>query len=474
MTNNHMNRFRSIIYAALLLMPFGLSAQQPSATLYYMTGIPNRAFLNPAFQPDCKGFLGMPGLSQIEVDIGNSGFSFNDVMIKQDTTYTIDLEKAIGSMPAVSQLGANVGVHPIAFGFRFLRKGYFTFEMAQRSSVQLFYPKDMFGLAWKGNAHEDYLGKRISFDHMGLEVTLTNEISAGYSHQIFKGFTLGVRGRAIQGIANLHTERFLMGLTTDADDFAITADLDMKINANLPFVNLDSLMNGVVPDIYVDLDEVLNEGFGYLNNNTGYSFDLGASYFLSNRLFLSASVNDIGYISWQGSPHNFTSKGTFTFTGLDLQPFINGDSISSEQLIKEFTDSLIEIFNIEHTTKGYTQRLIPTLNLGAGLYISKDDVIGFHLRNQFYNGLYFPKMTISYNHRFGRMLSLSGSWGLERGNFTNIGVGLSLKTGPFQYYLISDNAMAFAKPFSAKRINVQTGMNWVFGRNRQHESRTSL
>jgi hypothetical protein len=430
-------------------------AQQPSATLYHMAGIPQRSFLNPAFQPEAGGFTAMPGFGMINLQVGNSGFNYSDIVVYTDTGKTISFDKILGSMPSVNRLYAEFSYQPVAFGFRFLKKGYFTFDMGPRTSVQFFYPKDLFGLAIKGNGHEDYLGKRISFDNMGMEVSFTNDVSIGYSHQIFNGFTLGVRGRFIQGLVNLHTEKFILGLTTDEESFHLTADADVKVSTSVPEFLLDTAaLRNNATSWFIDQTRA------YLKKNQGWGLDIGASYKVMDRLLISASINDLGYIKWGGDPVNISSKGEYTFTGLDFSGMIQGNDMDEQ--VDKLLDSIRSIFSPDTTYLPYTQRLVPSLNIGAGFYITRDDVVGAHLRNQFYNGLWFPQITFSYNHRFGRVLSLSGSYGLERGSYTNLGVGMALKLGSFQYYLITDNLMAFAFPLSARSVNVVTGINWLF------------
>lgn len=455
-----MKKLNFFLTILLLAMSFTALTQQPSATLYHMGGLPDRAFLNPAFQPEAKVYIGMPGFSQIHLMSGHSGFSYNELFTRTDTGFVVDPGKLLSVMPSVSQLGADMFYKPLAFGFRFLKKGYFTFDIGPRYSMQFFYPRDLLGFVWKGNGHEDYLGKRVSFDNMGLEMMLTNEITAGYSHKFKDKVTLGFRARMIQGIANVHMERSVFGLTTDADDFGMTVDLDYQINMSAPLVDFDSLLKGKVGTFTQEM--ILDLGTEYLKKNTGFAWDFGGSWFIRERLFLSASINNLGYVDWKGNSFTAQSKGTFTFEGFDFTPFVQGDS-TADDMFKELADSLMKIFEITTMEQGYRQRLTPTVQFGAGLYLTKDDVVGFHIRNQFYKGLWFPKLTFSYNHRFGRVLSLSASYGMERGNFTNLGLGFALKTGPLQFYLISDNALAFVYPLSAKSFGVLTGMQWVFG-----------
>ncbi len=464
---------RKSIYLLLLLFLLYLvpSKAQHSTTLYYMVGVPQRAFVNPALRPDARFFMGMPGFSMLQVQTGNTGFSFNDAIVRSDTTFTVDMDRFLKQMPKVGSLYTTLNYQPLAFGFRLLKRGYFTFAMGPVFSMEFYYPRDLFGLAWKGNGHEDYLGKRISLDGTGMELSLTNEISLGYSHQITKRLTIGARYRHINGLVNIHTEKFTAGITTNENTFAMNVDLDAKISASGPFVNFDSITSFDFGQ-YTTQDWIDKSG-EYLLKNQGYAIDIGASYMLFNRFFFSGSVNNIGSITWAGNPFSIQTKGDFAFNGIDITPMITGDS-TQEFDLTELLDSVMKSFSVDTLRNSYTQVLNPSVNLGAAFYLSKDDAFGFLWRNQFYQGFWYPKMTLSYNHRFGRILSLTATYDIERGSYRNLGAGMALKLGPYQFYLITDNALAFAYPFDAKKVTIMTGMNWVFGTKTKKESGSSL
>jgi len=452
-------------------MTCGTLSAQHSTTLYYMTGVPQRAFVNPALQPDARFFMGMPGFSMVQLQVGNTGFAFNDVVVRSDTTFTIDMDRMLKQMPQVGSLYANLNYQPLAFGFRFLKRNYFTFSMNPVVTQEFYYPKDLFGLIWKGNGHEDYLGKRISFNGMGMEFSLTNEISVGYSLQLTKRLTLGARYRHINGLVNIHTEKFTAGITTDATTFAMEVDLDAKISASAPFVNFDSITSFDVGQYTTQ--EWIDKSLEYLLKNQGYAIDAGFSYTLLKKIFISGSVNNIGSITWAGNPFSLQSKGSFNFNGIDVTGMINGDSTETfdPQML---LDSLTKSFSVDTLRNSYTQRLNPSANLGVALYITNDDAVGFLWRNYFYQGRWYPKMTLSYNHRFGRILSLTAIYDIEQGSYRNFGAGMALKLGPVQYYLMTDNALAFAYPFDAKKVTLMTGINWVFGTKPKKESGSSL
>jgi hypothetical protein len=72
-------------------------------------------------------------------------------------------------------------------------------------------------------------------------------------------------------------------------------------------------------------------------------------------------------------------------------------------------------------------------------------------------------LTVSANANAGRMLSASMSYSVMNNSYNNLGVGLALRGGGFQLYIISDNLnLAFYRAGSSN-VNVWFGLNIVIG-----------
>ena len=68
---------KNMHYRLLVFFLLGLSVcanSQQEATLYFMNGIPQNSYLNPAFIPTSKFSFGIP-LSSVYVQYNNNGFS---------------------------------------------------------------------------------------------------------------------------------------------------------------------------------------------------------------------------------------------------------------------------------------------------------------------------------------------------------------------------------------------------------------
>ena len=75
--------------------------------------------------------------------------------------------------------------------------------------------------------------------------------------------------------------------------------------------------------------------------NSGFAFDIGASYKYNNQLEFSVALNDIGSINWAEENNQFyTTEGEVEFIIDGLTYSSSGDENLENQL-EEITDSLI-------------------------------------------------------------------------------------------------------------------------------------
>ncbi|MBR4970989.1 MAG: hypothetical protein IKY58_04365, partial [Paludibacteraceae bacterium] len=131
------------IFAALSL---GLPLfSQLSNTLYFNDYNPRQHWLNPAFRPEGKFYIGMPAISTIAVGGGNSRLTFDDIF----QNATIDGEKKtilffdknasessyenfLKKMKFNERIFASYRVNLLEFGFRIKEKGSATFGLSNR------------------------------------------------------------------------------------------------------------------------------------------------------------------------------------------------------------------------------------------------------------------------------------------------------------------------------------------------------
>ena len=178
----------------------------------------------------------------------------------------------------------------------------------------------------------------------------------GHSHQLTEKLRAGAKFKYIAGLgrADALVENINVQMSEDrwvlreAGSMFTTDAIDIAYKGNGEIDNIDFGTIGV--------------------SGNGIGIDLGVSYDLLDNLTLSASLTDIGFISWKGAnaivnPDAFVYDG-FHHIGAEDDP-ITGDSALDQEAdqLEEDLKKLIRFHNEEKAKN--TQSLATTLNLGA-------------------------------------------------------------------------------------------------------------
>jgi len=453
----------------LLLLNFFLFAialttiGQHSQSLYYMERLPQVTSMNPAIQPVSNFYLGFPVISNVNLNIGNNTLSFDDVIFESEEvgskitflhpSYNIDnfLNKLNDNNDIFTEFSTNI----FNIGFR-AGDSYFTLNVQEKSDIRMSYPKDLATILLKGN--EDFKGKTAEFGNFSAFSSHYLEYSLGYSQEISDELTFGVNVKYLNGLGLLKSKDFDLGLYTseEGDSLSLTSDISLQGSAPVT-VNTDS--SNYIEDIESRDIEVSD-----LTSNPGFAFDFGATYEVMDDLQLSASVVDLGFINYNNtSAHNYTIKGQYSFTGVDVSDEFGNEE--STDPMENLEDSLKEEVKMEYSDQGFLHFLGPKIYVGARYYLHDRVDFGLLSRTQFYNGRMLQSFTLSANTRPIRGISLTASYSVLNNSYNNLGLGLILRLGPFQVYAMSDTFSAGLWPHKTQSFNMRFGLNFAFGNN---------
>ncbi len=481
-----------IISLFFLFLTTNLSGQH-SNTLYFLKNVPQSGYLNPARQFRCNFYLGFPGLSSLYLNYDNNSFDPFDLVFNGKGEYadsvitflhpSYDLDLFLNKLKTRNILSQEVNASIFSLGFR-AKDLYFTFDIQERVSTKVSFPKDFISILLKGNA--DFLGETADFSGFGVDLNWYREFGLGISSRISDQLTFGARGKLLFGMANLTTNRPApdMGLYTDPTTFNMKFHSNISLNISGP---IDVIIeNDTIKDI--DFKKDLDPLDILLNSkNMGFGLDLGVEYRIQDLFTLSASVIDLGFIQWTQDTYNFTQDGEFEFKGFDVSSgmTINGDW-NFEDEAENLLDSIVDLFDIQNEGNAYTTNLTPKIYLGGSVNITDQLNFGILSRSEIYGGKIRESLTFSANTLLAKFLSFSLSYSMMNNTYDNLGIGLGFKGGPLQFYLVSDqipvtfNQIRFEDngdetiipiPASLQSINLRFGLNWIFGckRKKMHD-----
>lgn len=472
------------IYIILIasILSINTFAQQ-SNTMYFMQKTPQTSLLNPASTPGCNFYIGgaivnaTPVFGQvflpIALDFTSTSFDYSTIIHKGTISYKdsliVDLKGFVDGLKDYNYLTFNMNVDLFAIGFK-VKDMTFTLNATEKIDFKLGYSGDMFRIPFYGNGHPDVIGRDANFG-FGIDAVHYREFAVGVSKPINDKLTVGLKAKALFGMANVSTKVNDYMWNTAEDNFDYTFSSESEINSSLPF--LEYIYN----DTTGNIDSVESaQNFSIQNymvnfKNKGVGVDLGATYKLNDKVTLSASLIDLGFISWKNNPYSIVNSGEFSFTGIDIaKEFLSKDTANNNSIGDSFLDSLSKNFSIKDTNLSYKTYLTPKLYIGGTFQLTEKINVGALARVEFMKKRISPSLTVSINTQFTKWFGLTGSYSIMNNTFTNAGLGMSIKMGPWKMFVINDNVLGMILPHKARNINWRTGLYLVFGSNKAEEN----
>ncbi len=459
---NHTRSFLGIIFfgAIIALLSSTETKAQQYNTLYWMQGIPQSSYSNPALQPLPNYYVGFPGLSSVYTGLNNTGFAVKDVLRQNaDGSLYIDDQYMLSQLKDRNYLVFDFSLDILGFGFRLKEDNYLSFNISERMDSRFGYSKDFFRLLIEGNDGFRQDGVTAQIGSPSLDITHFRELGVGFSKAWTDELTLGVRLKALQGLANINFEKTELSIFTGPDNYELLLNTQLLVNKSLPFT-LSPLEDIGDKNFGFKEEDLIN----YLSQatNLGVAVDLGATYQLNEEFTFAASIKDLGFINWKRDVENFRVNGEVEFNGLDFNEVFGGDE---ETDWNEVTDSIIDLFVLEETTRAYNLMMAPKFFLSAAYNLTPMHKFAILGRGELFAGNFYPSITASYNfqpvNRFGSTLSYS----IIHGNYHNLGLGFHLNIWPVQLYVVADNYFTALQPQTFQNFNIHFGLNIAAGFN---------
>jgi len=454
-TNITSLKYKIFLIAIILVWAFSTNLNaQSDKTLYYLPIVPQTRNINPAVSPGYRLYIGIPFLSSFKTGFENT-FRYDDIFQKRGDSLYLDRDYLLGNLKDKNTGNINLVEELFAFGIQ-VRKNTFHFRIAEIASGNFTITRDLIRFFLYGNGSDYYLGKTIDLGGNAINMSYYREYSLGYSRQINEKLSLGANLKYLQGIANIYTKKMGIRLTTDPNDFSLSAQTDIQINISSPGID-----NGG----FETSDLFTNTG------NSGFAIDLGGQYLINDRFTVAASLVNLGSISWNSNLKNYKTQDpdkVVTFEGVDLNEFFEDDDFNQDRMSK-ILDSIADEFGIKELEEKYTSSLPTSLFLNLDYHLTPKDQFGFMFRNQFLEEVNWPSATVAYTRKFTDYLNLMFSYSVSRNNAMNLGVGFAANLGPVQFYLVNENLTAPFALHDATAFTIRFGFNLIFPQKKERE-----
>ena len=381
-----MKKQRFAVALALLTFASVVSAQSLRGSYFFETSL-MRGKLNPAFAPQ-NNYVSVPLLGSISSDaVSNVGLA-NFIFPAGNAPYTFMNEHVpandfLSKLPETdSFLRTRVEFDLLGGGFRVGERGFVTIAVSAAAEAGALIPNEFLRFAKTGE-NGSYLGPKVNACSYGI-------LSAGFSYdlgQLVEGLSVGGRVKLLGGLYAGELNLYQVNLTLNADKVSVATEGGGYL-AGLTWA-----------DKKIRLSE--NKGF----NGIGVAVDLGFEYRLKfdgfiNGVNLSASVNNLGTLSFNKNVSQLWTGATASFSGL------NG--ISADYNFKENIDRVVDDFsrlaNVSSSSAdGYSHVFEPDIYAGLEIPFLNEMVSAGVL---YYRAMGFNNLMVSANVSPFRWLNL--------------------------------------------------------------------
>jgi len=465
----------------LLALSSAILSGQSGQVSYFMN-LPQNHMMNPAMRPSNSLYIGLPVISGTSVNVNNNFVNYSDIFSKSATSDSLisildpeyDVDKFLDKINNKNSIAPQISLQTFGLGFSTAKGLYIFLDITERFEANAVFPMDIAKLILKGN--EGFAGSRINLSSLRMDFKYFREYGFGFSKDFSEKLRIGVRPKILSGILSTSLENRSLGISV-SDDYTHTLDADVTANFSAPLkVYTDS--DGKIDSLIFD-DSRFDSGKGIFDvltgtKNFGLGIDIGATYNVFEKLVVSASITDLGYIKWKRDVSNITAKSQFVFSGIDVTDVANG-SKTFDDLTNELLDSLKDSFDVTTTHSPYTTWLSPGLTLGGSYSITKDISFGLLSYTRFIGKQVKESLTLSANVNLGNAFSFSLGYSIQNHRADNLGAGMAFRAGVFQFYLLSDRipinlekikmdeGSSVVVPGNWNTVNLRVGMNLVFG-----------
>ena len=432
-----------IISTIIVVVLIGFSAFGQDVSIHMMDSVYARTDVNPAYRFNKKIVFNLPGIS---VGTFTNGVTIGDLLIENGGINELKLKEGIDDVNDINYATGISTVNIIGVGLTMgkwqLSTGY---NWHYLGSIN--YTKDAYLLVANGNA--PYIGETLD---VGPELLLQSyhEVYLGASYKL-NSITFGARMKLLSGINDISTENASIKLTTDEEIYQLRVESDYVLNTT-GIVNY----NGI-NDVDIDSDKLQDELLAnFFDDNSGVAFDLGLDWKVNDKFNISASVLDLGKISWNKEVVNYISKGDNTYEGVDILDYIDDD----QEVVLE--DSLYNLLDFEENNEGYSTSVGAKIHLSARYQMSPKLTLGanYYRASNAINSRYL--WSVNSQCKILPWLSIGTGYGMSSNSPILIPFNTMLHLGLVDFYMSTDNILSGFSIKSGKVSSLRLGLQLGF------------
>lgn len=459
---------RKVVFLFCLFVATNLVAQNKQL-LYNFTDIPQTLMTNPGADVKYKWYAGVPFLSGISMNIGSSEFSAYDLFANDGVDFNTKLRSVLSKTTHNDVLSLNQQLELFSGGFRIGTedsRSYLSFGLYQEFDFLSYVPQDIATLAIDGN--KNYMGKRFNLADLSVKADLLSVFHIGFNTKIQDNLIVGARAKIYSSIFNASSVSNAGYIYTNTSNDAYYEQI--------VYSNLQLNTSGLAQ--YNDANNNSNAGADVkkgmlLGGNLGLGLDLGLTYYPKSNVQFTASIIDLGYISHSKNVESYSYKGFYNYKG--LVPKFNSEN-AAQANFQDFKEAIVlDTLNVKYTTWRPTK-----FNASAQYSFEEERVVDGSCNCEGTDPSIFYKSTVGaqlfamttpksplmaltafYKRNFSKSFQMKATYTVDSYSFTNVGLGMTTKVGPVNFYVVADNLLSYADISKANSLSFQLGLNVI-------------
>jgi hypothetical protein len=438
----------------LIFNVFSITAQDKTG--YFLGLSPWKSELNPAYSYNRTMVMINPSLN---ISVANSKLTFHTMFNKgkgdQDTLLFWDFDKIEKRLGKSNFFYADASVNLFFAGKPFQGNRYGTLQYSRKYHAYFSYPKSFVKLRY-GNADlANNKPRTIDLNNYFINGSVYDEISAGLSKIYSEKFSAGIHIKLLQGKMGIKTTRFLASIATSNDFTQSVLKTDAMIKLSAPILEKGTSR------LKVDMTEMQEQlsWYYYSLKNFGTAVDIGILSRIDEKLTLSASINDIGFILWGAKPQQLVSKGEYLFDGFYFSAQ-NLNNFDANNYFKAYTDTLQSVFSPRQSDKPFATWLSARSYLGATYRYNPELNFTGLLKATLFPEDLLIEAAIGAVYRPKKRIAVSGSWSYSNRSLYNFGLGASYTGRRYQVYAATDNLNGITI-LDCRGLNIAFGISWI-------------
>ena len=348
------------------------AAAQTINSAYFTEDYKFRHMLNPAFGNE-QNYVSIPALGNISVNT-HGNFGYRDVIMsnpmypslsdKKMTTFLnpyISAEDALsGFSTGNNRITGDVSLTILSAGFKAFG-GYNTIEINSRTTTGVSLPYELFEFAKNTGNH------RYNIGDINAHAQSFAEIAFGHSRQINDKLRLGAKLKVLVGLGRADVKmRNMKADLTAEDKWTITGEATTDVSMKgFSYVSEEKEYNIEGSGTYERVNDVDLDGVGV--GGFGMAIDLGGVYEINEDWTVSASVLDLGFISWTNDMLAENRSKSFVFNGFHDVSVTSDRGEEIDTKVDRYGDQLADFANLTDMGDkgGRSTGIGATINVGA-------------------------------------------------------------------------------------------------------------